>query len=67
MSLISRTTTEELRAEAKQAEANIASATRLQSAFGVGGDMGEDNVIVGYQHTLSQIEQELERRSSSTR
>ncbi|MGI5436457.1 hypothetical protein ACQEV4_02965 [Streptomyces shenzhenensis] len=62
MGLFSRTTTDELHAEAKQTEANIASATRLQAAFGSSGVMGDDNVIAGYQHTLSQINQELKQR-----
>jgi len=62
MGLFNRITTDELRAEVEQVEANIASATRLQAAFGAGGDMGDDNVIAGYQHTLSQINEELQRR-----
>jgi len=63
MDWFSRNTTDELRAEAKQTEANIASATRLQAAFGSSGCTGEDNDIARYQRTLSQINEELKHRS----
>ncbi|MFH9816158.1 hypothetical protein [Streptomyces sp. NPDC017230] len=61
MGLFSRATANELRDEAKQVEANIASATRTQKAFGAKGTHGEDNVIAGYQHQLNQINEELKR------
>lgn len=64
MGLFSRTTSDELRAEAKEAEANIASATRLQAAFGANRPADHvDNVISGYQHTINEIHDELKRRA----
>ncbi|MDX3839586.1 hypothetical protein [Streptomyces europaeiscabiei] len=63
MVFFSRHSTDELRAEAKQAQANVDSAARMQSAFGATALTGEDNALDGYRRTLDQISQELQRRS----
>jgi multidrug resistance efflux pump len=63
MGFFSRHSTDELRAEAKQAQTNVESATRMQAAFGATAPTGEDNALSNYQRTLDQVNQELQRRS----
>lgn len=62
MGFFSRHSTDELRAEAKQAQTNVDSAARMQTAFGATTPSGEDNPLSNYRQTLDQINQELRRR-----
>jgi len=63
MGFFSRHSTDELRAEAKQAQVNVDSAARTQSAFGATAPTGEDNALWRYRNELDLINQELQRRS----
>jgi hypothetical protein len=56
--------TEDLRAEAEAVEGYIASVERRQKAFGTSDiDYGGDSAIAQYQHRLSDVDEELKRRS----
>jgi hypothetical protein len=63
MGLFSRYTTDELHAEAKQAQVNVESAARMQAAFGATAPSGEDNALAMYRQERDRINQELKRRS----
>jgi hypothetical protein len=63
MALFSRHTTDELRAEAKQAQVYVESAARMQAAFGATAPSGEDNALTVYRQKLDHVNQELKRRS----
>jgi len=62
MGFFSRHSTDELRAEAKQAQVNVESAARMQAAFGATAPSGEDNALAMYRQKLDQVNQELKRR-----